>query len=47
VRLKGEAELVCRGKVLAEKRERDSDDCERESAGSQSLLGKAAAKEEG
>ncbi|KAJ6961331.1 hypothetical protein NC652_000293 [Populus alba x Populus x berolinensis] len=45
VRLKGEGKLVCRGKVLVE--ERGSDDCERESAGSQSLLGKAPTKEEG
>ncbi|KAJ6968361.1 hypothetical protein NC653_036349 [Populus alba x Populus x berolinensis] len=34
------------GKVLVEKRERGNDDCERESAGSQGLLGKATAKDE-
>jgi hypothetical protein len=47
VRLKGEGKLVCRGKVLAEKRERGNDNYERESVGSQGLLVKAASKEEG
>ncbi|KAG6771019.1 hypothetical protein POTOM_022362 [Populus tomentosa] len=43
VRLKREGKLVCRGKVVAE--EGAGDGCGKESAGSQSLLGKAATKE--